>query len=103
MKQSRQIVLSLLLAASLLTAPIAIAQPQAPAAPGFDVAAYLNGLVDDIVSIFAPASPVINPNGQPADDDDGDGEDGGDAPVTFDSGKIDPPTSDASPVINPYG
>ncbi|MEM1177536.1 MAG: hypothetical protein AAGM22_04275 [Acidobacteriota bacterium] len=68
MKHSRQIVLSILLSVCLLAAPVSFAQPQAPEAPSFSLVDFLSALVDDIVAIMAPASPVIDTNGAPTTD-----------------------------------
>ena len=67
MKKSRQIIVSLAIIASLLTAPIAVAQPHTPFLGGFDLISFVSNLVDEITSIFAPASYVIDHNGAPSE------------------------------------
>ncbi|MEO1370759.1 MAG: hypothetical protein AAFX50_26545 [Acidobacteriota bacterium] len=104
MKQSRQILLSILLTAGLLVAPASIAEPQAPTAPSFDVVEFLNGLLDDIVAIMAPAGPTYDPNGTPTDD-------GGDAPTGddddartgFQATRDGEPAQRANPTYDPNG
>ena len=63
MKKSRQIIVSVAIIASLLTAPIAVAQPHTPFLGGFDLISFVSNLVDEITSIFAPATTSYDPNG----------------------------------------
>ena len=67
MKKSPQIIVSLAISASLLTAPIAVAQPQTPSLGGFDIVSFVSNLVDEITSIFAPATASYDPNGVTSD------------------------------------
>ena len=73
MKTQRQIIVSILLTASLLAAPLAVAQPNGPSIAVFDLAGFFADLVDDIRSIFAPAGSTFDPNGMTSDGDE-DGE-----------------------------
>ena len=72
MKKSRQIIVSLAIVASLLTAPIAVAQPHTPFLGGFDLISFVSNLVDEITSIFAPATTSYDPNGLTDDEEDTD-------------------------------
>ncbi|MEM8998350.1 MAG: hypothetical protein AAGF23_26435 [Acidobacteriota bacterium] len=104
MKKSRQILLSILLTSGLLIAPASIAEPRAPIAPSFDVVEFLNGLLDDIVAIMAPANPTYDPNGTPTDDGgDAPTDGGGDAPTGFQSSRDGEPTQRANPTYDPNG
>lgn len=69
MKHYRQILLPILLTASLLTAPLAFAQPGVPNVGGVDLVEVLSQWFSDITSAIASATGYVDPNGVDGNDD----------------------------------
>lgn len=97
MKTPRQIIVSLVLAASLLVAPLAVAQPHTPSLGGFDIAEFVSELAREITSIFAPATGASDPVGAQSD---GDSEASGNGP---DSAASDEAPDGATTGYDPVG